>query len=1168
MTNESTIKTTQELIEELNTQACDPKRSVVVEACAGSGKTWLLISRIFRLLLEGEEPHKILAITFTRKAAQEMNERLEKLLKEMATESDDWVIDQLKQRGLTQQQAEEKCPQAKQLFERVLANPQKISIDTFHGWFSRLSAVAPITSDIISQGNVREDRDRLLKEALEQWWILLGSGEGKFKYLQEQYVALSKILNTKDIEKMLTGAASMLDQQMAWQQYLQGLQKETPIQRLSQYLPAFQKPDPLKNCADPKKYDWEGLQDCYNWYSQSEAPSDKTLSKGLLHALNAQKRQASDEECVNLLIEALRNKGDHSVSKPNVRQCSGELKKILKREKKLELVDVIPEKFKAWTDKLDEQRKIIQDQQMMQINQAWIDLGESLVEHVAQYKKNHRFMDFNDLESNVLKLLRDDTYASYIQARLDAKYRHILIDEFQDTSPLQWSILKSWLAAYGNEDRDKPSIFVVGDPKQSIYRFRKADVRLFEEVQNYLSSKYSAVTLRNDRTRRNPQEVVDVVNATFLQVKELLKVKEDSDQKDKQSYLFEKHETLWVNPKETPLETQAFALELVHAEIPEHEVENRNPLEHPMRDDLHKNAPYQSFEEASQVAKIIRHWMNTRQVLDKDAKGGIRLAKESDFFILLRTSTHIQQVEKALRLNGLAYISPRKGGLLKTLEAEDIVALLRVLLTPSNQLALAHVLRTPIFNCSEAELQYLAHTSDQTSWWPYLDKSPAYPNLIYAHQKLTLWCEKAKYLPVHDLLDFIYQDGKLFEVYTRDCPPLMQAKVIANLEAFLKLALDVNGGRYPSLSRLIDELTILSGGTERETPSEGEVSEDSEESDDTEIETEEQISAVRIMTIHSAKGLEAPFVFLMQANSPPKDQDTAGLLCEWPTSQDHPQNMFVYHKSILNDVTKKFKEEEARIDEIEKYNLLYVAMTRAKQCLVITGSGKKEHWWYALLKQSGIEIKTFEQLVPSTQELPSNDQQTPASPILKFAQLTPLELSSDWGQKQDDEPDSEGDENHRQPTKEQILGTAVHQILERLTTEILPEDYQIPESNQLANWLEMPEDIANEARKMAIKILQSNQLKPYFYSQDIQGIWNEMDILQEKKLYRIDRLVELPNELIILDYKLTIPAKGSEGLQKYQDQLNNYRDIIGKLRNDKKIRCILVDYEGQILEVF
>jgi ATP-dependent helicase/nuclease subunit A len=1161
MTNENNVPTTKQLtLKELTTIACDPSKSVVVEACAGSGKTWLLISRIFRLLLEGVEPHKILAITFTRKAAQEMNERLEKHLKEMATESDDWVIDQLMQRGLTQQQAEEKCPLAKQLFEKVLSNPQKISIDTFHGWFSRLSAVAPINSDIISQGSVREDRDRLLTEALEEWWILLGSGEGKSKYLQEQYVALSKILNSKDIEKMLTGAASMLDHQMAWQQYLQGLQNQTPIQRLSLHLQDFQKADPLKNCADPKLHDWRGLQECHDWYAKSAASRDKDLTIAISKALQAQQQQKSDAECVKFLTLALRNKGDTSVSKQNVRQCSTALKDILEDEGRSDLIDEIPKIFEAWTDKLLVHSKIEKDQLMMRLNQAWIDLGKSLVEQVAEYKKNHRFMDFNDLESNVLKLLRDDTCASYIQARLDAKYRHILIDEFQDTSPLQWGILKSWLAAYGNE-ADKPSIFVVGDPKQSIYRFRKADVRLFEEVQSYLSTKYDAVTLRNDRTRRNPQEVVDVVNAAFLSIKEQLA------QADRKPYLFETHETLWLNPEENPVETGAFALELIHAEIPEQEVEYRNPLEHPMRDDLHKNAPHQSFEEANQVAKIIRHWMNTRQVLDKDAKGGVRLAKESDFFILLRTSTHIQQVEKALRMNGLAYISPRKGGLLKTLEAEDVVALLRVLLTPSNQLALAHVLRTPIFNCSEAQLQYLANTSDKTSWWQYLDKSLDHPQLIHAHQKLTLWREKAKHLPVHDLLDFIYHDGKLFEVYSRDCPPLMQAKVIANLEAFLKLALDVNGGRYPSINRLIEELTILSSGTERETPSEGEVSEDSQESDNSDTDTQEQISAVRIMTIHSAKGLEAPFVFLMQANTPPKDQDFAGLLCEWPTSQDYPNNMFVYHKSILNDVTKRFKEEEARIDEIEKYNLLYVAMTRAKQCLVVTGSGEKDKGWYDLLKKTGIKVKKFEQVVPSLPKMPSKEHQTPASPILKFAQLKSLELPGEIAPNQGGEPDLQEDEtNSPQPTQEQILGTAVHQILERITTEILLGDYQIPGSKQLANWLELPQELVTEAREKVQKILQSDEVKPYFYSKDIQGIWNELDILEDNKLYRIDRLVELTNELIIIDYKLTIPPIGSKGLQKYQDQLNKYRDIIRKLRHDKKIRCILVDYEGKAQE--
>ena len=117
--------------------ACNPERSVIVSACAGSGKTWLLVARMIRLLLAGAKPQEILALTFTRKAAQEMRDRLYGLLEEFSTADDDALIHELHIRGLTKGEAQNLLPQARALYIHVLSSPQAIVIDTFHGWFGR-----------------------------------------------------------------------------------------------------------------------------------------------------------------------------------------------------------------------------------------------------------------------------------------------------------------------------------------------------------------------------------------------------------------------------------------------------------------------------------------------------------------------------------------------------------------------------------------------------------------------------------------------------------------------------------------------------------------------------------------------------------------------------------------------------------------------------------------------------------------------------------------------------------------------------------------------------------------------------------------------------------------------------------------------------------------------
>ena len=119
------------------------------------------------------------------------------------------------------------------------------------------------------------------------------------------------------------------------------------------------------------------------------------------------------------------------------------------------------------------------------LNRSLFIVGAAYLDIYQAVKAEQRVFDFADLEWQAYRLLTNEEHAAYLQSRLDARYKHVLLDEFQDTNPLQWSIVQAWLNAYG-DDSDKPSMFVVGDPKQSIYRFRRAEPRVFSAARTVL----------------------------------------------------------------------------------------------------------------------------------------------------------------------------------------------------------------------------------------------------------------------------------------------------------------------------------------------------------------------------------------------------------------------------------------------------------------------------------------------------------------------------------------------------------------------------------------------------------------------------------------------------------------------------------------------------------
>ena len=1162
--------------------ACDPKQSVVVSACAGSGKTWLLVARMIRLLLAGANPQEILALTFTRKAAQEMRDRLYGLLEDFSTADDQTLIKELTDRGMTTEEAISSIPKARDLYLKVLSSPQAIVIDTFHGWFGRLLGAAPVSAEVQSGFNLREDAKRLQEECMEDWWGNLPED------LKAHYDVLLDEFGAFETQKFLMGNYSLFKQRGAWTFFQDACiaNKVKPIDCLQKILPYLNQPNPLETFWEQEQTP-ANLEIMYKCFSNGTPTQKKNAV--FIEMLMAHKRagksvmEIADQWQSYFLTQKrmpLADIEDMSVPmKKYVETMGGDVVRI---------TDIRNDWARAYQALFDWESEHL----IYKLNVAWFAMSEAMLEHLEKTKESMRVRDFDDLEIGVSQLMASAANASYLQARLDAKYAHILIDEFQDTNPLQWQILRSWLDGYG-DDGTMPTVFIVGDPKQSIYRFRRADPRLFESAQLFLKEKLGAAYLPKNTTKRNAPSINKAVNDIFLAGAL------------PPSYRFTEQYTDW-KPLLEGLPSQEYSAKGEVFLLPLIERVDSDPLgrvgtafDAPIEDMGQTAGDQQRYLEGKQVGRLIHHILATRQVMDKkDGKEFWRPARGSDFILLVKRRQYLPQYERALREAVLAYDSSRLGGLLNTLEVDDLIALLTVLVSPRHDLPLAQVLRSPIFSFTEAQMQELSISISQgyTSWWDALQANQS-PLIQKAARYLEHWRGLGEALPVHDLLDLIYHESNLRIKYAIAAQNLARAQVLANLDAFLELALNQDGGRYPSLSRFIDEINAMRRGDDDETPDEGDVEAEgaSEVNDDigevdveSEMSEEERHRRVRMMTIHGAKGLEAPFVIMLDANNTEWRAPHRGVLLDWSPEDASPVHLSLYTSKTLTGERSAIFKKENDVGQNENWNLLYVAMTRAKQGLWLSGveartkTGINERSWYGRALAASVETLDVASLhLPNENPQEAEVQQELGSMPFKidhFAiawddavkdhedRLSGIEsgaladaLKAKLLEKAKEEPDPE------------LLqeGTNFHKLLEFLTPDSGNQNKPaMPSEQELMNWLSIDQESAKQLLDRARTVLEKPALQRYLTSGEWIAAWNELDLVGEKgKSHRMDRLVELDDHFAIIDYKLTIPDEGSEKYEKYCKQLQDYKAELKRIREGKDIKTFLISAKGELHQV-
>jgi len=738
-------------------------------------------------------------------------------------------------------------------------------------------------------------------------------------------------------------------------------------------------------------------------------------------------------------------------------------------------------------------------------------------------KAQRGWLDFDDLITRASTLLNDPSDAAWVLFRLDGGIDHILVDEAQDTSPEQWRVIESLAAEFtagsGARDVDR-TLFVVGDKKQSIYSFQGADVAAFDAKQSTFKAKFQAVqrafqSLELEHSFRSSSAILRVVDETF------------GDRFPAALGGKSSHIAHWAD-----LPGRVDLWPLIEKADGKEDDDWRNPVD--LITEEHHAARL-----ATKIADEI-HTLITAGTAIPD-KGTNRPVHAGDFLILVqRRSDLFQEVIRACKARGLPIAGADRLKLGAELAVKDITALLSFLATPEDDLSLAAVLRSPLCGWTEAELHALAQPRKGYLWEDLRDRAADFPE---THAMLTDLRDQADFLRPYDLIERLLtrHDGR------RRLIQRLGAEAEDGIDELLSQALTYERGNVPSLTGFLVWLSTDEVEVKRQTDSEG--------------------HRIRVMTVHGAKGLEAPIVILPDTcDRKTNDRDEVVVIDEtplWRTPADESPTPIATARAAR-------KEREAQ----ERLRLLYVALTRARTWLIVCGAGdaSKEDAWYRLVEQGmraagcdtlpgGILRHAFGAW-PAPQSRTETTRTLPPLPVwAKTTAVTPprpaqpLSPSNLGGAKA-----IPGDGLDEDAAK--LRGTALHLLLEHLPSAPAADqralaETLIPDATLRADVLpEAMATIAAHPTLFATPALTEVEITAQLLGQTMRGT--------------IDRLIVEPDRVLAIDYKTnrvvpTGPEDTPEGILR---QMAAYAQALAQLYPDRRIEtAILWTTQAQLMSL-
>jgi ATP-dependent helicase/nuclease subunit A len=1092
--------------------ACDPQRNVVVQACAGAGKTWMLVSRIVRaLLLQLEQggtlaPQDILAITFTKKAAAEMRQRLQEWLQAFAQADDATLLQELHNRGFSSQMdVESKYLLRKQLsnlYQTLLESGRVVQIRTFHSWFGALLRSAPLAVlerlQLPAHYELLEDDSQAKAQVWRRFYDALEASDA----LRATYTTAVAEHGRSNIDKALSAA---LDKRVEFVRADSTGVVDSCIRPFAQAYPEF-----------------AGLNAPLDAWQAGRAERQQLLEAA---ALLGRYDGAIPQKAAIALEKALTDNALQDVLPALITDGSqGTPRKFSDKIPGVEQVRAV-QAFALRVRDAQHQHAAYQHQQHM------AQLARTLIACYSQLKRERAWVDMGDVESAAFHLLSDPVLSGWVQQRLDAHTRHLLIDEFQDTNPLQWQALQAWLSSYAGAGPAAPSVFIVGDPKQSIYRFRRAEPQVFIAATDFVRDALGGVLLSCDHTRRNAHGVLAAVNAVM------------------QGAANEGYEGFRPHTSASAEAGQVLRLPLVLREEGDDA-----PTSDAWRDSL--TTPRDEAEDHIRD----RECTQAAQWLAQHIASGV---PAHEVMVLSRKRDRLQRMRDALQQHGIAAQISEKTQLMAHCEVQDVVALVDALVSPSHNLSLARALKSPLFGVSDAQLVAIAQAAAQQggSWWRVLHNSELLAQYLHGlpvdliekkAENLKLYQGWFATLPPHDALAALYQHADVIARCMAAAPAPQRLAVQANLQALLAAALDVDGGRFLTpyvWVRALKAAQVKAPVTQAAA-----------------------VDAVQLLTVHGAKGLEAHTVLMLDANAAAEKAKFMDVLIDWPAAQAAPTTFaFVASESRPPACVADVLAQEKIARQREEINALYVAMTRAQHTLALSAhdvktpdaqgpwqrfavlgeglvdaaivDGLDEDWLGDAAHTSSARSEPAPGSMPTDlffiQNMPVVHASTAQAAIENVALTKPVAIDSTAAR----------------------IGQAMHRLLELYT----PTVDLAATAPLVGAHLLLTAQQSQQALHIAQRILQG-EAAWVWSSQHIDWQANEVELHHTGQLLRLDRLVRerASQTWWVLDYK---SATAPEQQSALRAQLALYQQAVQAAHPEATVRAAFITGEGRLVEL-